>query len=126
MHIPGVHVSGAGIELSSYNILHAPDVKKNLLSIRICIDNSVKVEFDDKPVYIKDRTTSDVLHTGGIKDGLYHVDLENFPSVSTVASVSLWNDRVAHINHDAVLRTIKAFNLPGGNRSFSEMPVLCH
>lgn len=66
-------------ELRLNDILHAQAIKKNLLSVRkICCDNPVKVEFDDKIVCIKDRRTDEVLLTRGIKDGLYHVDLENF------------------------------------------------
>jgi len=106
-------------------ILHAPDVKKNLLSIRkLCSDNVVRVEFDDKIVSIKDRETDDVLLTRGIRDGLYHVNLEDLPYANTMAYLTLLHNRMAHFNHQTVLDTIKKFNFLVSSRKIDVSVVL--
>lgn len=56
------------------NILHVPEIKKKLLSVKkLCDDNNIIVSFDLSSVSIKDRTTSENMLIGGVVDGLYQL-----------------------------------------------------
>lgn len=60
------------------NALHIPEIEKNLLSInKFCKDNCVSMNFNDVNVSVKDRKTNENLLTGGVKDGIFHIELED-------------------------------------------------
>lgn len=72
------------------NVLLAPTIKKNLLSVRhLCKDSPVKVVFDDKFISIKDRETDEVLVTDGVKEGLWYVELKDTSSANLVEKPTL-------------------------------------
>ena len=59
-----------------HDILHVPKITKNLLSIsQFTKDNDVIVEFNSEFCMIKDKKTRKVLLQGGLKNGLYQLDL---------------------------------------------------
>lgn len=74
------------------NILHLPEIKKNLLSVKkLCEDNNVSINFDSSVVHIKDQATNRDLLTGGITGGLYQLNLEEEkpPMTNLVSRVPL-------------------------------------
>lgn len=61
--------------LSLKNILHVPNIKKNLLSIgKLTFDNNC-LEFDATRCFVKDKATKKVLPEGKLKDSLYQLDI---------------------------------------------------
>ncbi|XP_031260691.1 uncharacterized protein LOC116118873 [Pistacia vera] len=58
------------------NILCVPKITKNLLSIsKFTRDNNVVVEFDANSCVIKDKSTKAMLLQGGLKEGLYQLEI---------------------------------------------------
>ena len=58
------------------NILHVPNITKNLLSIsQFTHDNNVVIEFDSNCGLVKDKPLKITLLEGTLKEGLYQLDL---------------------------------------------------
>uniref|UniRef100_A0A803QRN3 Retrovirus-related Pol polyprotein from transposon TNT 1-94-like beta-barrel domain-containing protein n=1 Tax=Cannabis sativa TaxID=3483 RepID=A0A803QRN3_CANSA len=71
------------------NILHVPNVNKNLLSIsQFTKDKNVTLECDDVSCLIKDKSTKQALLWGEVCDGLYKLQLPQAKSQATVKSAS--------------------------------------
>ena len=87
--------------LSLNNVLYAPKLIKNLVSVRkFTKDNSVSVEFDPFGFSVKDyRTGMSIMRCDSRRD-LYPISysLNNQASSSTFAAISpkLWHDRLGH------------------------------
>jgi histone deacetylase 1/2 len=65
------------------NILHVPDITKNLLSIsKLTTNNNVFVEFYADVCYVKDKLTRTVIMQGMLKDGLYQLQHTSHSSKS--------------------------------------------
>ena len=65
-------IPSRSLSLKLQNILHVPDIKKNLLSIyRLTNDNYVYVEFHADHCIIKEEGTGRPLLKGTVRDGLY-------------------------------------------------------
>lgn len=91
------------------NILHAPNISPNLLSVtQFTKDNDVFFEFHRDGFVVTDRSTGTVLHHGTIKDGLYLLETAkgttsspiSAPSISvfhsSVVSLDVWHRRLGH------------------------------
>jgi histone deacetylase 1/2 len=71
------------------NILHVPQITKNLVSIsQFTLDNRVIVEFSSNCCLVKDQNTKKVLLQGTLKNGLYQLDL---PSKDISKNLSCYN-----------------------------------
>lgn len=58
-------------------ILHVPDVKKNLISVkRLCHDNDLSIVFYPDSVCLKERKMGRTVFIDGVKDDLYQLNLE--------------------------------------------------
>lgn len=96
------------------NIIHAPAVTKNLLSVsKFCNDNSVSLRFDARNVYLKDNHSgnNDEVVIGNIKEGLYQIELNDCPTTSetnTCSSVDqqTWHSRFGHTCEQMTRRLI--------------------
>lgn len=105
-------LSGNQHNLKLNNILHAPAVTKNLISVsRFIADNDVIIEFNSSGCFVKDKQTGTILLKGTQKDGLYEFEnakhhspqvlTQDFNSNSSVFLVSksikkLWHLRLGH------------------------------
>ena len=66
-------ISGS-VPLLLKNVLHVPDIAKNLISIsKLTHDNDVLVEFFPVSCCVKDKTGQVILQ-GALKDGLYCIN----------------------------------------------------
>ena len=66
------------------NILHVPQITKNLISVsKFTRDNDVIIEFFSDGYLIKDKTTRQVLLKGTLKRGLYQLDTSQIKRSST-------------------------------------------
>uniref|UniRef100_A0A803NGE1 Retrovirus-related Pol polyprotein from transposon TNT 1-94 n=1 Tax=Cannabis sativa TaxID=3483 RepID=A0A803NGE1_CANSA len=72
------------------DILHVPNVTKNLLSIsKFTKDNNVTIEFDDLSCLIKDKKTSRVLLQGHLNDGLYKLKVSPPTTQETIKKLTV-------------------------------------
>ena len=75
-HTGSSFISSAKKPLLLNNILYAPKITKNLLSVsQITRDNNVFVEFHSDHCLFKDKNTKRVLLQGILKRGLYQHDI---------------------------------------------------
>jgi GAG-pre-integrase domain len=83
-----------------HNLLHVPDITKNLLSIsQLTKDNAVIIEFTHSSCFVKDRLTHQTLLHGTMVNGLYQLDLSplKHEALQVVhSSATLWHSRLAH------------------------------
>ena len=86
--------------LSLNNVLHAPKIIKNLISVRkFTTDNSVTVEFDLYGFFVKDFQTGMALMRCESQGDLYPLSPITFttsPSVFAAVSSPLWHARLDH------------------------------
>lgn len=99
------------------NILHIPEVKKNLLLInKLCNDNNISVTFDNFTVCFKDRNTNKELLTRGVADGLYQLKLGDehllMVNLGVKAPFSIWHAHLGHNNERTTKEIVKDFGLP--------------
>ncbi|KAI9157431.1 hypothetical protein LWI28_022460 [Acer negundo] len=67
-------------QLQLRNILHVPQIAKNLLSVsKLTYDNKAFAEFYANECVVKDLKTKRVLLRGALKDGLYRMNLVETP-----------------------------------------------
>ena len=81
------------------NVLHAPKLIKNLVSVRkFTCDNSVSVEFDPFGFSVKDYQTGTPLMRSNSRGELYPLTTTNNASPSTFAALAptLWHERLGH------------------------------
>ncbi|KAL5773723.1 hypothetical protein ACOSQ2_013647 [Xanthoceras sorbifolium] len=95
--------------LQMTNVLHVPQMTKNLLSISTFTrDNHVVAKFHDNCCVIKDKTSKKVLLQGTLKDGLYQLKLHATNSklsslLSADASTYLAHFHFDHCNKNTVI-----------------------
>ncbi|KAL5845744.1 hypothetical protein ACOSQ3_009268 [Xanthoceras sorbifolium] len=71
------------------NILHIPQITKNLLSVsKFVRENAVFIEFHPHFCLVKDRVTKKVLLQGVLKQGLYVFDLPSLQSHASQSSIT--------------------------------------
>ena len=102
-------------ELQLQNVLHVPDVTRNLLSVpRLTHDNDVFVEFHPFDVFVKDRATRDVLLSGHYQHGLYPLDAPQASQVFSSVRVkpSQWHSRLGHPASPIVRHVLHRHQLP--------------
>lgn len=62
------------------NLLHVPQIKKNLRSVsQFCLDNNVLFEFHPNVCFVKDWDTKTVVLRGSLKNGLYVFNEDQIP-----------------------------------------------
>ncbi|KAI3765927.1 hypothetical protein L2E82_15974 [Cichorium intybus] len=103
LHIGSTRFYSPSKTFSLSNILHVPEIKKNLLSVqKFCLDNDVFFEFHSSFFAVKDNTTKTTLLTGPSNNGLYSICLPSFQSLPRVAFTTIkapsdiWHQRLGH------------------------------
>lgn len=67
-------------ELMLKDILHVPQIERNLLSIsELIASNNIIVEFNNEGCFVKDKVTGEMLLLGKLEEGLYRMEL---PSIT--------------------------------------------
>ncbi|KAJ0857667.1 putative RNA-directed DNA polymerase [Helianthus annuus] len=118
--------------LTLSNVLHVPQLKRNLLSVqKFCVDNNVFFEFHASYFVVKDESTRTILLTGPSEHGLYSLRLPQLKSLPKVAftafkaSSTIWHQRLGH-PHAQVFRSIVShFHLPVLDKLSSSLCTSC-
>ena len=112
------------------NILHVPQIYKNLLRVaKLTRDNNVYMEFHPYVCYVKDSQGRKLLR-GTLYDDLYRLQTPSPHSRSSTPSIFLgehislvgWHRRLSHPNKALLRRLLSNFRLP---ISSSEFPTVC-
>ena len=91
------------------NVLHAPSISRNIISIsQFCKDNNVVVQFSSNSFCVKDILSGKILLRGPLKQGIYEI---------------LSTSPVAFINH--VTPTYNVLHHRFGHPSFSILKQMC-
>ncbi|KAL2902682.1 Retrovirus-related Pol polyprotein from transposon RE2 [Bienertia sinuspersici] len=114
--------------LTLKNVLHAPNLVKNLISVRkFANDNIVSVEFDPFGFSVKDmRTGSNLMRCE--RSGELYPFTTNFQAISSptpsyaAISSSVWHSRLGH-SRDAILSSLRHNNLITCNNTRN---TVCH
>lgn len=92
-HVGHSRLAGPTHNLALRNILHVPDISKNLLSVyKIVFDNPIFVEFHRSFFCVKDKATKRVILHGRSRGGLYPIPFDRASSASTPHHASSVSD----------------------------------
>lgn len=98
------------------NLLHVPNITKNLVSIRqFCHDNLVFFEFHSSCLIMKDSKTGTPLLRGPVHDGHYTFPAFSFSPQTLVGkhtTFSQWHSRLGHPSLQIVQHVISNNSLP--------------
>jgi hypothetical protein len=110
-----------------HNILVAPSLIKNLISVRqFIVDNNVYVEFDPFGLSVKDLKTTPVLARYNSLGDLY--PLHGAPtstSHAVLASIDLWHRLPGHPNKQTLLSLLQEFSIPSSSSHDSSLCNAC-
>ena len=93
------HVKSSDPPLTLSNVLHAPQIIKNLIFVRrFTSDNNVSVEFDPFGFHVKDLQTGTILMRCDSTGDLYPLSSSNRspPQAFAALSTTTWHDRLGH------------------------------
>lgn len=119
-HIGHTMLPGLSKPIHLRNVLHVPNLHKNLLSVqKLALDNNAFIEFHPHFFLIKDQATRKTLLRGRSHNGLYPVPISSSPpdhaALSSVtaraASVHLWHYRLGHPSSSIVQSVISSNKL---------------
>jgi histone deacetylase 1/2 len=117
-HIGHSRLAGPKHSLALRDILHVPNISKNMLSVyRIVCDNDVFVEFHRHFFCVKDKATKKILLQGRSRGGLYPIPFSRVTSSTRHASSSIklssrqWHQRLGHPSNNVVQTIVKTNNL---------------
>lgn len=125
-HIGQSHINSAYHSLALKDILVAPHLVQNLISVRkFTTDNWVSIEFDPFGLTVKDLATQAVIARCNSLGDLYpfHDASTSNRAVTFIAFVNLWHRRLGHPNHTIVSSLLTEFSIPSCKADHE--PALC-
>ncbi|KAD3068184.1 hypothetical protein E3N88_36064 [Mikania micrantha] len=132
LHIGSKRFFSPNKTFSLTDILHVPQIKRNLLSVqKFCHDNDVFFEFHSTFFVVKDKFTRTTLLTGPSNNGLYSITLPQVKPVSKVAFSSVrasphtWHQRLGHPHSQLLQSMISKLCLPVSNKKFGSVCDSC-
>ncbi|KAD6119808.1 hypothetical protein E3N88_11079 [Mikania micrantha] len=132
LHIGSKRFFSPNKTFSLTDILHVPQIKRNLLSVqKFCHDNDVFFEFHSTFFVVKDKFTRTTLLTSPSNDGLYSITLSQVKPVSKVAFSSVrasphtWHQQLGHPHSQLLKPMISKLCLPVSNKKFGSVCDSC-
>ena len=110
----------SGKELTLNNVLHVPDIRKNLVSGSLLSRNGFKLVFEsDKFVLVKNGM---YVGNGYLSDGLFKMNVmtivpkiinnNKISSAYMLESSDIWYGRLGHVNYDSIRKLINMELIP--------------
>jgi histone deacetylase 1/2 len=131
-HVGHSSLAGSSRSLALRNILHVPDISKNLLSVyRLVSDNDIFIEFHKYFFCVKDKATRNVILRGRSRGGLYPIPFDRaslqgrHASSSVKISPSQWHQRLGHPSNKIVQSIVRSNNLPCSSNFESSICDAC-
>ena len=106
------------------NVLHAPRLIKNLISVhKFTIDDNVFIEFDPLDFSVKELGTGTILLRSNSNGDLYPLTLStgatissSSPSAFTTLSSTIWHSRLVHLG-DVILNSLRSSKIIDCNKT---------
>ena len=85
-----------------YDVLHVPDLKQNLFSVKSATDRGMIIQFGHTRAWVKNKIGQ--THAMGTRVGkLYYLDLDSSYHRANLASCNtIWHQRLAHVNQSTI------------------------
>ena len=121
-------VSGKSKKCTISDVVYAPSMGYNMLSVRVMNRTGKKTVFEEDYCYtVKD---GQVLAEGEIRNGLYclktsSAGADSSSSVSLVADLNLWHQRMAHVHVDGIRDMVRKGIVEGVNVDLKKDLVRC-
>jgi Reverse transcriptase (RNA-dependent DNA polymerase)/gag-polypeptide of LTR copia-type/GAG-pre-integrase domain len=115
--------------LTLNNILHVPEITKNLLSVsQLTVDNNVNIEFSSDCCFIKDKATNQILLHGILHKGLYKLLSAQNNAVFQVShsSTDQWHYRLGHCSSSVLDLLLKNKSISSQKPSKASFCSDCH
>ena len=109
----------SGKKLSLINVLHVPDLRKNLVSVSLLCKKGFKVVIEsDKVILLK----NDVfIGKGYCTEGMFKLSINKMNvSLYVVDSCDLWHSRLAHLNYKSIEYMHKNNYIDLSNKNFNK------
>jgi hypothetical protein len=85
-----------------YNVLHVPDLKVNLFSVKSAAEKNIIVQFGHSRCWLKNKHGK-VRAMGTLINKLYYLDIDSdVGHTASVARTNIWHQRLAHANPQAI------------------------
>lgn len=111
------------------NILVAPNIIKNLISVRrFTTDNNCSIEFDPFGLSVKDLQTWSLITRCNSTDDLYPFfpPTASTPALAaTVSSTTLWHCHPGHLGHEALSKIVSCNAISCNNRTSDHICHVC-
>ncbi|XP_012851796.1 PREDICTED: uncharacterized protein LOC105971489 [Erythranthe guttata] len=127
-HIGSSSINSHGSSFALNNVLCAPLIKKNLISVsQFCKQNNVSIEFFANYFLVKDLNTRASLAKGRSRHNLYEWSSSKTspstltPSTSIALSSQLWHQRLGHPSRSIQKRILTNNKIPSSVLSFDKM-----
>ena len=94
-------VRGKSVKFTIRNVNHVPTLRYQLLSVLTMGILRVLTSFDDNGAVLRNKTTNQALALGSVVNNLYASNVDRShtrPEKALVVNLSLWLQRLAHIN----------------------------
>jgi hypothetical protein len=130
MHLGSYSINTDTRPLALTNILHVPEISKNLLSVhKLARDNNIFFEFHSWSFFIKDRATRSLLLEGRCESGFYPLKPSDVKSkkqafLSYSARPDQWHAHFGHPAPQIVKYILHLHNLPCCQES--SMSTICN
>jgi hypothetical protein len=131
-HVGHSSLASSSRSLALRNILHVPEISKNLLSVyRLVSDNDIFIEFHKYFFCVKDKATRNVILRGRSRGGLYPIPFDRaslqgrHASSSVKISPSQWHQRLGHPSNKIVQSIVRSNNLPCSSNFESSICDAC-
>jgi hypothetical protein len=127
-HIGDAHISSSSFPFTLHNVLHVPNIQKNLISVhQFTKATNTFFEFHPFHFFLKDRVTGSLLLRGQSKNGLYFIppftasNKSHRPTalVGERTSIHGWHSRLGHPAFRVVRPLLSKFQLPFTNNKGS-------
>lgn len=131
LHIGHSSINTATRSLALRNVLHVPQIAKNLLSVhKFSRDNDVFFEYHPWHFSIKDRKTRQHLLDGRCEGGLYPLtpsdaDVLKQALVSRATTTTQWHARLGHPSSQVVQSILHHNKIPRSKESVSQVCNAC-
>ena len=114
----------SGKKLSLVNVLHVPDLRKNLVSASLLCKRGFKIVMEsDKIILLKNEM---YVGKGYCTEGMFKLNINEVNiSVYVVDSCDLWHSRLAHLNYKSIEYMHKHNYINLSNKDFNKKCEIC-
>lgn len=112
------------------NVLFAPHIRHNLLSVSTLDRGGIKVQFCDGKVELVTKNEGETLAVGYLEENLYTLEFEvekdptddiEFAMVAKTTEAELWHRRLGHVSQEKLLQLYNYGKIPGSIKKANDV-----